>query len=473
MNASATGYAYPRIRSRSVQMSDTIKQIYNACDPWMPAPPEYYYDCFVARGGSALTQEFQRHLALADDYLSFLFSGHLGCGKSSELNHLARALENAYSPYGCYFPVLLNVSEYLDDYDVAPVDILLAIVTEVASTLRSELGVELKDNYFIQRLNEVKDYFLSDVEINQGEIELLGAKLQVQRLKKDPTARQKVRAVLEPKMTTMLEEINTVFDEARLAVRRASEGLTRKYKDIVIIVDSLERIRKITGISEGLASLRELFIERYTQLTGMKAHFIYTIPLRLVRSPDGPALELRYGPLFVLPMIKIRERGTNRPYRAGVDSLKAILQKRIGEHRLEDVFTAEALDFFITYSGGNVRSLMTFVQNACTYTTKLPIPIEAAHKAIQSTVRTYSSAIPENHWEKLAALDRSSDQKIPNNDGDYLIMLENLSVLEYINGDGGGNPFASAEPWYAVNPIVRELQKFKATAQALSSNPVR
>jgi len=47
-------------------------------------------------------------------------------------------------------------------------------------------------------------------------------------------------------------------------------------------------------------------------------------------------------------------------------------------------------------------------------------------------------------------------------------MLENLSVLEYING-GGDDPFALAEPWYAVNPIVRELQRFKAASQAIKT----
>lgn len=39
-------------------------------------------------------------------------------------------------------------------------------------------------------------------------------------------------------------------------------------------------------------------------------------------------------------------------------------------------------------------------------------------------------------------------------------MLENLSVLEYLNG-GDEDVFAEAEPWYAVNPIVCELKKFK------------
>lgn len=146
--------------------------------------------------------------------------------------------------------------------------------------------------------------------------------------------------------------------------------------------------------------------------------------------------------------------------------MRALLQKRLGNLTLDEVFEPAALEFLLTYSGGHARNLMTFVQNACTYITKLPITLVAAQKAIQQTVRTYSTAIPEHHWEKLARLDASSDQNIPNGDPDYLVMLENLSVLEYING-GSDDPFALAEPWYAVNPIVRELQKFKAAAQKL------
>ena len=65
-------------------MSDDIKRIYNACDPFEPATAEYYHDCSKARGSSALTQKFQSHLAQTKDgtYLRFLLSGHIGCGKS-------------------------------------------------------------------------------------------------------------------------------------------------------------------------------------------------------------------------------------------------------------------------------------------------------------------------------------------------------------------------------------------------------
>ncbi len=448
-------------------MADILKGIYNACDPYTPATAEYYCDCSEARGSSALMQEFQRHLALAGRYISFLLSGHIGCGKSSELAALARSLTNAPPPHACYFPILLNVSEYLDDYDATPTDILLAIVAELADSLRRNAGIELKDNYFVKRLNEIKGFFLSDVEIEQGELTLGFAKAKIQRLKKDPTAREKVREALEPKMSSMLDEINTVFDEARLGVKKITVGTCKQpCADIVFILDNLEKIRRIKGLQEGLESQRELFLERYTQLTGMRAHFIYTVPLRLLRSSAGPQLEQRYGPKFVLPMIKVIERSSRHGYQHGLDSLHEVLQKRFGDVPLEKAFDPDALEFLLTYSGGHVRNLMIFIQSACTYAANIPIPLAAAHRAIQQTVRTYSTAIPESHWEKLARLDASTDQKIPNGDNDYLVMLENLSVLEYVNG-GGGDPFSSAEPWYSVNPIVRELQEFKAARQAL------
>jgi hypothetical protein len=58
------------------------------------------------------------------------------------------------------------------------------------------------------------------------------------------------------------------------------------------------------------------------------------------------------------------------------------------------------------------------------------------------------------------------NQQIDNNDADYRRMLEQVSVMEYLNG-GDDDAFAAAEPWYAVNPIVRELSQFKLALTAL------
>ena len=37
-------------------------------------------------------------------------------------------------------------------------------------------------------------------------------------------------------------------------------------------------------------------------------------------------------------------------------------------------------------------------------------------------------------------------------------MLGDLSILQYMNGE---------QPWYAVNPVVRELKKFKRAVEGM------
>src|SRR5437867_3914738 len=191
-------------------MDDALREIYRACVPDKPAPPEYYTDCGEARGQSALATRFLGHLqgasSSADNFVRFLFSGHIGCGKSSELLHLCHLLENPEPPVvDRYLPILLDAHDYLDDYDVTLTDILLATVTEVAATVRAKLSYELKDSYFKTRFDEIKTFLLSDVELNKAEFELLGAKLEMQRLKRNPDARQQVRDKLKPQSSRMLE----------------------------------------------------------------------------------------------------------------------------------------------------------------------------------------------------------------------------------------------------------------------------
>jgi len=193
----------------------------------------------------------------------------------------------------------------------------------------------------------------------------------------------------------------------------------------------------------------------------LQAHVIYTVPLRLVRSIYGPQLKAHYGRVFVLPMVKVVTRGSREKYVNGWKCIEALLSKRIGqEHQLIEIIANDASEFLIRYSGGHIRNLMTLMQDACSYTEALPISLAVAHKAIGQFVSIYSTGIEESHWGKLVALEHSPDQQIINGDADYLAMLENLSVMEYING-GNDDQFASNEPWYAVNPIVRELKKFK------------
>jgi Cdc6-like AAA superfamily ATPase len=452
-------------------MSDLLSDIYNACDPFLPASEQYYYDCRDARGGDAFIKNVFNHLKRANPdkeenrqnkrYRHFLFSGHIGSGKSSELKHLVDRLKESNQHNVTFFPVYIDTFDYLDVYDVSITDILLSVVTELSETLREELGIELKDTYFRKRFEEIKEYALGKYEINEGELDLGVGKIKIQRLKQDPNARRIVRDALKTRIPTILEEINLLFEQARLEVRKKTVGEhSLKYSDIVIIIDNLEKIQKLEETEDGIESYQKLFIDYYPQLTGLQSHIIFTVPLRLVRSAIAPKLREYYSEPFVLPMIKIFHRESRKPFAKGIESLKKILQKRLEKVKLDDAFEPDALDFLIKYSGGSIRYLMSFVREATTYTDNLPLTLAEAKNAVKQTIQTFSTSIPDKHWKLLAELDIDPNQDFPNDDEDYRKMLENLSVLEYING-GDEDIWEEVAPWYAVHPIVRQLRQFK------------
>jgi hypothetical protein len=144
----------------------------------------------------------------------------------------------------------------------------------------------------------------------------------------------------------------------------------------------------------------------------------------------------------------------------------AMIEKRLPSGSLDVLFEPEAIEFLIQYSGGHARSLMSFVQEACTYVDDLPVTLGAAKDAIRQAVRIFDSTIPASYWSKLARLERSQDQKIDSADPDFANMLMNVIVLEYVNGESGTDIFESSAPWYAVHPIVRELKQFKEALAA-------
>lgn len=448
---------------------DILRLIYNSCDPSKPATDAQYVDCSDARGDDSFVDYFQNELRLADDFLVTLFTGHPGCGKSSELRQLERQLERQLrSPRtpGArpYFPVLIDSEEFLDPEDASFTDVILMIAAGLGEAL-SRSAVQLDENVFRRVFGSVVQFFgeLSVDEVKAGGNWGWGnASVGLKRLKKDPTARQQVRSVLVNRTTNLLEELNILFEEVRQRLHDlVHPAQDESWADLVLIIDNLEKIRRIEREDEGIDSHRKLFVERSASLAGLRAHVIYTVPLALVRSTDGPVLKDRYGLVYVLPMIKISERDGVTRYEKGCQRLRDILRQRLDGLGFEQAFEEDALEFMLQYSGGHVRSLMRFAQAAATYASAAPITRTVAIKAVGQTASTYSTSVPEAHWDKLATLDASTDQKIPSDDTDFAVMIENLTVLEYRNGEQSAGLFADREPWYAVNPVVKELQKFK------------
>ena len=71
-----------------------LQQFYDACDPTQPLRGKRYYIDFSTVRGGDIVQELERKIArLARNRpTTQLFTGHIGCGKSTELFRLQDAL---------------------------------------------------------------------------------------------------------------------------------------------------------------------------------------------------------------------------------------------------------------------------------------------------------------------------------------------------------------------------------------------
>ncbi|HUT52545.1 MAG TPA: hypothetical protein VM658_04085 [bacterium] len=436
-------------------MADILKKLYNACNPLEPASHEYFVSSNPARGSCDLTFEFSNSLrSIEKDFLCFLFSGHVGCGKSSELHHLAEELKKPAAGSQPCFPIIIDAGEFLDEYNVVPSDILLALVSQVAFELE-QAGIGLQDSYFLKKWDEIKGILFREVALEDGSFSFSKVTANIKLLKRDPEARDKVRKALETRLSSLRDQIRLFFEKARSEVKK------KNYSDFILIIDNLEKIQRIEKINEGYESHRELFINRSPQLTGLGAHVVYTVPLPLVLS-DGPELLAKYGTTpFVLPMIKVfHKRAPNSAYDKGYDTLRELIKRRVGQGaELTSIIKEDALKFLFRYSGGNTRQLLMFLRESSVHTDQPPITLEVAQRAISETVSIYSR-LPKSYWPKLAALEKSSEKNIDISDPEIKTMLHSLCILEYRNGDQD-DAFNSPVPWYAVHPIIRELRTFK------------
>ena len=116
-----------------------------------PEDKKYYIDFSSVRGGQII-EELKNSITWADEneFTCNLFTGHVGCGKSTELLYLKKELE-AEGFHVVYF----ESDEDLDMGDVDISDILLAIARRVSQSLEEEKSYQ-KSGYFQNLLQEAK-----------------------------------------------------------------------------------------------------------------------------------------------------------------------------------------------------------------------------------------------------------------------------------------------------------------------------
>ncbi len=432
-----------------------LPRFYRACNPSKPlsmgeVEDRQYYIDFSSVRGSKIIESLKRTIALIspNEPTCQLFTGHIGCGKSTELLRLKSELEQQG-----FHVVYFESSQDLDMADVDITDILLSVAGQVSESLEA-IKIKLKPGYFTNLFTEIVDFLQTPIEI-EAEAELsVGIGKITAKTKESPKLRRRLREYLEPRTAGILESINKELLE------RATTELKRRGKaGLVVIVDNLDRV-DIRPLPSGRTQPEYLFIDRGEQLRKLNCHVVYTIPLALIFSNDCETLKNRLGGGLtpkVLPMVPVRHRD-GEEFAPGMALLQQMVLVRAFpnetvEKQLElitEVFdTPETLNRLCRVSGGHVRNLLGLLFD-CLRQENPPILRECLESVIRERRDYLLSSIDDEEWELLFQV---VQQQAVKGDTEYQTLLRSMFVFEYRDRDGC---------WYGINPALEEAKKFQS-----------
>lgn len=242
-----------------------LDQAYTNFDPARPLPgvSEFY----VKRRRNPL--DSMKRALLRDSLTSpkFLFSGHRGSGKSSELNRLMAYPEMQEK----YFIVHYSVGDVLDPAGLDYTDLLLSIGAQIFIKATDDVNkLSLKEGL----LKELQKW-MGAIETQESDEDKTGAeigadlKILQAKLKTGYTSRIDIRKKIEARLPQFISTTNLIIAQVE----------DKTDKKVLVAIDDLDK--------PDLNLARELFCGRQTSLTLPKCSIIYTIPIALHYCPEA------------------------------------------------------------------------------------------------------------------------------------------------------------------------------------------
>jgi len=443
-----------------VNRATTLKNAFRVCNV-EPLEGEdidrYYVDLSAVRKTEAIEGvstilDFQD----AEQFTTILFTGHRGCGKSTELKRIQKQWEQDYRI------IYLEVNAETDINDVNYKDLYLIVMKWIEfelRTLKLKLDASLMKNvedWFKDVTQETEQTVEGSVSI-EGEATLgpeapFLAKLLVKllaQIKGSNRQKETIRKTLEKDISRLTNDLNLLLDDAVKKLRKKFPD----YKGFLIIFDNLDRVPPEVA--------NHLFFDYAAQIQQLNCTIIYTVPLSALYSAKN--INSNYGDPHIVPMVNIYEFDRDscdlNYNQKHLNAMASLIERRV---EVDELF--ESRDHLLEVakaSGGHVRQLMQIMRTTCqTASTRrhAKITAEDVDYAVKQQQFNFERTIPESHYPVLAQV--CLTKNITNDDIGQL-MLFNTSVLEY-NGKNR---------WNYPNPVVKQIDQFqKALQQANQAN---
>ncbi|QZZ22930.1 ATP-binding protein [Leptothermofonsia sichuanensis E412] len=427
-----------------------------------PEDQKFYIDFSPVRGGKII-EELKDNITFfsPDEPTCVLFTGHIGCGKSTELLRLKAELEQEG-----FHVVYFESSEDLEMADVDIGDVLLAIAKRVSESLE-QANLDPQATGFRALLAATRKVLLTEINVKAGvnlpvgKVELDTDKREVSLsagiaeltvvAKNDQNLRDRLNQFLGPQKNKLLDAINQELLEP--AIARLKQ---RGKKGLVVIVDNLDRIDS-RAKSFGRPQQEYLFIDQSECLTRLRCHLVYTMPLALKFSNEYGMLTQRYEEPKVLPMVPLQFRD-GQACGEGLALLQQMVLARAfpelkESQRLEQIpelFDSPAsLERLCCISGGHVRDLLRLLNDWIKKGRQVPLSREMLEEVIRARRNEMMMPISDDEWELLRQV---RQRKKVSGDQGYQTLIRSRLVFEY--RDRG-------ESWFDVNPILAEAEELQ------------
>jgi hypothetical protein len=380
---------------------------------------------YIDRPGNPIAELIDALLAPFYRPPKFFFSGHRGCGKSTELLHLMAnpAIQKKY------WPINFSIREEADIIDLDFRDILLAIGSRMFRDYR-KAGGRLPEQ-LLKELNGWRGKVEEEVKtIHTGRTAFeIGAGIDAFfsntgiKMRLEPVTRAEIRQVFEKDITGLIAVINNI----------ATAIYSKEHRIPLILIDDLDK--------PNLDEARAIFHDRREIMMQPNCAIIYTVSSALFYSKEFDAI--RDQAVF-LPNIKLHPHlEPEVKDKEGYQTLRRFVHVRIDTNLVDSL----ALEDAITLSGGVFREMARIMRTAIGRARRRKaakvdiVDVEWATTEIRNEYRRILDK------EDIEILKKVRGQNRLEYDGRLRPLLQLLAILEYRNG----------ENWCDVHPVLRRL----------------
>jgi len=430
-----------------ISPAQTLPDAIRVFDPRHPLEGETLRAFYTERGSDA-RKKMRIHIEVANgEPSSILFTGHSGCGKSTELNKLIEELDKEY------LAVKVRTGDIVASTDLTYVDVVLIMAMALFRAASDERLIQRAPAQIAEevwrQIRQVIEHVIfghqpahapigseSSVNLNIPKT-VFGLTLEFEaRFKNEKETRDKIRERLRDNLSEVISKANRLIEE-----------IQRRHRlPVLLIVEDTDK--------PDPARAREIFFDHPQSLTAFKALTIYTFPVALRYNAQFVELD-RYFKSFRMPNLALVHKD-GKINRQSWSVLSEVIYRRLGAA----LIVPKARQTIIRASGGIMRLLIGLVQSAAVNAQARNgqrIENSDAMAAIADLRKDFIAALKSEDYPILAA--RYRDKQLSNDDA-LQPLLQMRALLEYENDD----------TWCDVHPAVLPLLEERVVGFSRNQN---